>query len=140
VWQITSDIQSNGLLVEVEVGLSLPRQEAMYRQSRAVPPPVRATFIVDSLMLALQLTPTGQARVLSSTAGGVPVPCDTYDVSLSIPHPHNSGLPPWRIPALEVLGRPLPNQSTQGMLGRDVLSLIILEYDGPRGKFTLRYR
>lgn len=93
MWQITSDIQSNGLLVEVEVGLSLPRQEAMYRQSRAVPPPVRATFIVDtgadstmiddSLMLALQLTPTGQARVLSSTAGGVPVPCDTYDVSLS---------------------------------------------------------
>lgn len=95
-------------------------------------------MVDDSLMRILQLTPTSQTWVLSSTAGGVPVPCDVFDVSLEIPN--HSGMPSWKIGALAVLARPLLNQSTQGMLGRDVLNLAVLEYDGPRGKFTLRYR
>jgi len=120
----------------------------MYKAGVPVPPAVRATFIIDtgadstmvdtSLMLALGLSPTGQTRVLSSTAQGVPVPCDVYDISLELPN--HSGIPAFRLPTLEALARPLPNQYAQGMLGRDVLKLAVLEYDGPRGTYVLSYR
>lgn len=146
MWSLTGYIQSNGLLVDVQVGVSSPRQEALYRAGIAVPPAVHATFIIDtgadstmvdsSLMLALGLQPTGQTHVLSSTAGGVPVPCDVFDISLELPNPKGV---PWRLPSVEALGRALPNQSTQGMLGRDILKGAILHIDGPRGTFSLNY-
>lgn len=148
MFRLIGHVGSNGLLVDANVGVSGPRREAMYKAGVAIPPAVHATFIIDtgadstmvdsSLMLALGLTPTGQTRVLSSTAGGVPVPCDVYDISVEIPN--HSGIPSFRLPAIEALARPLLNQSAQGMLGRDVLKAAVLEYDGPRGTFVLSYR
>lgn len=114
----------------------------------AVAPPVEVTLIVDTgadstmlnsqAMRSLGLTPTSQTRVLTSGSRGVPEPCDVYDIELEIlnrVHPQQS----WRIPALEVLARSLENQGTDGMLGRDVLKLGILFYDGPRGVFSIDY-
>jgi hypothetical protein len=118
----------------------------MFKQGLEVGPKIPVTLIIDSgadstmlssqLMRSLGIEPSSQTRVLTSGSRGVPEPCDVYDIELEISNPMQV---PWRIPALEVLARPLENQGTDGMLGRDVLKQGILHYDGPRGLFTLDY-
>lgn len=145
--QLVLNAQRNGLLVDVNVGLSVSRRAALYKQGVPFPPAVQTTLIIDTgadstmldegLIRTLQLTPTGQARVLTSQSRGVPEPCDVYDVELEIIN--RTGNPPWRIQPLQVLARPLHNQSTGGMLGRDVLSMGVLVFDGPRSIFSLTY-
>lgn len=137
-------VNRNGLLVEVKVGLSAPRRALMWQRGLVQPPAVAATFIIDTgadttmvdeqTMRSLNLTPTGQTRVMTSSSGGLPEPCDVYDVCLEI---LGKGDSTWKIDPLQVLARPLLNQSTQGMIGRDVLDRTVLIYDGPRGLFKL---
>lgn len=145
--QLVLSAQRNGLLVDVNVGLSAARRAALYKRNLPCPPAVQTTLIIDtgadstmideSLIRSLQLTPTDQARVLTSQSRGVPEPCDVYDVELEIIN--RTGNPSWRVQPLQVLARPLHNQSMGGMLGRDVLSLGVLIYDGPRKFFSLTY-
>lgn len=145
--QLVLNAQRNGLIVDVNVGLSAARRAALYKAGLSCPPPVQTTLIIDtgadstmideSLIFPLQLTPTGQARVLTSQSRGVPEPCNAYDIELEVVN--RTGNPSWRIQPLQVLARPLPNQSMGGMLGRDVLSLAVLIFDGPRQRFTLTY-
>lgn len=139
----------NGLLVEGEVWLSPQRREAMFRAGRQdeVGAPIRVTLIIDTgadstmlndqLMRSLGLTPTSQARVITSGSRGVPEPCDVYDVSLEIKG--SATQEPWRVSPVAVLARPLVNQGTDGMIGRDLLRLGVLQYDGPKGTFSLTY-
>jgi hypothetical protein len=145
--QLILDAQRSGLLVDVHVGPSAARRSALYKQGLLCPPPVFTTLIIDtgadstmideSLALALALTPTGQARVLTSQSRGVPEPCNVFDVEIEVIN--RTGNPSWRIQPLQVLARPLHNLSIGGMLGRDVLSLCVLVSDGPRRTFTLNY-
>lgn len=145
--QLVLTAQSNGLLVDVNVGLSAARRAEMYKRGLPCPPAVQTTLIIDTgadstmidegLMRSLQLSPTSQTRVLTSQSRGVPEPCDVYDVELEILN--RTGNPSWRIQPLAVLVRPLHNQSTGGMLGRDVLYRGILHFDGPRMVFSLTY-
>lgn len=145
--QLVLNAQRNGLLVDVNVGLSAARRAALYKQGVSCPPAIQTTLIIDTgadstmidegLARGLQLTPTGQARVLTSQSRGVPEPCDVYDIELEVIN--RTGNPSWRIQPLQVLARPLHNQSMGGMLGRDVLSLGVLIFDGPRKQFTLVY-
>jgi predicted aspartyl protease len=118
----------------------------MFKKGLEVRPQIGVTLIIDTgadstmlssqLMRSLGIEPTGQTRLLTSGSKGVPEPCNVYDIQLEIA---NRTQPTWRIPALEVLALPLENQGTDGMLGRDVLRLGILHYDGPRNQFTLDY-
>lgn len=96
-----------------------------------------STMISDQIVRSLGLHPTSQTRVLTSSSRGIGEACDVYDIELEILN--RTGAPSWRIQPLEVLARPLLNQATDGMLGRDVLSQGILEYDGPRKIFRLTY-
>jgi predicted aspartyl protease len=119
----------------------------MWKQNIPVPPAVTATFIIDTgadttmvdeqIMRTLALTPTSQTRLLTSTTQGVSQACDVYDVELQILG--RAGQPFWTFQPLEVLARPLLNQSTNGMLGRDILDLAVLTYDGPRQEFSLSF-
>lgn len=121
----------------------------MYRQGKQddMGAPIEVTLIIDTgadstmlneqFMRSLGLKPTGQARVLTSGSRGVPEPCNVYDVSLEI-----KGSPTqeaWKIPLTAVLARSLENQGTDGMIGRDILKMGILKYDGPRETFSLTY-
>lgn len=119
----------------------------MWKQGREVPAAVLGTFIIDTgadttmvddqMMRTLGLTPTSQTELLTSASQGVPELCDVYDIELEIIGRNNH--PSWVLQPLEVLGRPLLNQSTNGMIGRDILGGAVLEYDGPRQQFTLNY-
>jgi len=138
--ELQLDVRSNGLLVEGHVWLTPQRREAMYRRGLEVGPAIPVTLIIDtgadSTMLNTQLirslgleVPINQTKVLTSGSRGVPEYCDIFDVELVIQG--SATQEPWRLPPLEVLTRPLENQGTDGMIGRDVLKLGILHYDGP---------
>lgn len=142
------DAQSNGLIIEVDIWLSAPLREERFRRGLAIPPAVRGTLIVDtgadSTMIgdhvtrALGLVPTSQTRVITASSHGTPDVCDVYDIQLAIVS--RSRDLEWHVPAMEVLVKSLPSQSTDGMLGRDILSQCILHYDGPGKSFTLTCR
>lgn len=147
--QLNLEARSNGLIVEATVWMSPQRRAALYQRGREheVGHPIPISLIIDTgadstmlssqLMRSLGIEPTGQTRVLTSASGGVPELVDLFGVELTIQG--NPTQKPWRLPTLEVLARSLENQGTDGMLGRDVLKLGILHYDGPRGRFTLDY-
>ena len=97
----------------------------------------RTTMINEQLLRNLGLTPTSQTRVLTATSGGKGEACDVYDVCIEIVD--KAGNPMWRVQPVEVLARPLLNQGTDGMLGRDLLDLCVLEYDGPAKVFRLTF-
>ena len=93
-------------------------------------------MVADQHMRSLGVAPRGSRDILTSTSDARATACDTYDVELSI---HTFGAPPFVMPALEILGRPLFNLSIDGMLGRDVLSRVVLTMDGPRQRYRIDY-
>ena len=127
--------------------LSALRREQYFKLGKDVPPAAYAVLIVDTgadttmineqLLRNLGLTPTSQTRVLTATSGGKGEACDVYDVCIEIVD--KAGNPMWRVQPVEVLARPLLNQGTDGMLGRDLLDLCVLEYDGPAKVFRLTF-
>jgi len=139
------EVRANGLLVEASIGLSAARLEQYYKLGREVPPAVNVTLMVDTgadttmlgeqIFRTLDLQPTGQARIHTSTSGVQGEPCDTYDVSLAIKNRANEAI--WTVQPIEVLARPLIGQSIDGMIGRDLLNQCVLEYDGPRKVFRI---
>jgi hypothetical protein len=118
----------------------------MYRQGIEVPPAILATMIVDTgadstmissdLARSLRLEATSQTRLYTSGSKGVDETYDVCDVELEIRNPVQRS---WRLPAIEVVVRPLLNISMDGMIGRDLLRLGILHYNGPLERFTLDY-
>jgi hypothetical protein len=68
VRSLTVPILTSGALIEVHLGFSDARRRVMRRQGRQVPPPAKATLLIDTgasmslvdeaLMRALQITPT----------------------------------------------------------------------------------
>jgi hypothetical protein len=72
-----------------------------------------------------------------STAGN-PVARDQYDVQIIVPagSPNHSA---WIIPALPVTESGLINQGISGLIGRDILNLGVLIYNGTIGHFTISY-
>jgi len=134
-----------GVHVEVEIWLSAPKREALFRKGQQLPPPQRLLLVLDTgadttmindrvLTGSLGLDVRSQTRMETASNVGVAEICDTYDVELTLaPNAVN----PWKIQPLEVLGKHLPNMD--GMLGRDVLNRAVFEYDGPRRTVRLTY-
>jgi hypothetical protein len=92
------------------------------------------TMISEQFVRTLQLPVIDQRPILTSSSNGLPEMCNVYDVELTLVG--KSGQP-FRGFHLPVFGRPLLNQSTDGMIGRDILDQLVLTYDGPRKQFTL---
>ena len=129
----------NGLLVDVDVGPSAAYRAAMWRQGKTVPPAVSATFLVDTgcdsttvseqLMRTLSLVRIAQTRVVTGTTDSAGHPADVFAVELTL-FPHLAQPRSWS--AWQVVALPFVNQGTEGLLGRDVLSHLVLTYDGPQ--------
>ncbi len=128
------------------IGVSEPRRRLLLAHGLDVPPALRLSLILDTgaettllaeqHMRTLAIPVRGQRDILTATTDEKPTACNTYDVSLQI---STFGDPPFTIPALEVIGRPLFNHSIDGMIGRDILSRIRLMIDGPRRTFRIDY-
>jgi Aspartyl protease len=108
---ITGSVLGNGILVEVSLGVSFPREAAMHQAGLSIPVRQHATFVVDTgadrtlvdeqIMRQLGLTPSSQTRIITSTSSPQGDIADTYDVSLEI---KNAAEAPWRTRAVAAPG------------------------------------
>ena len=114
-----------------------------------VPNPVQIRGLVDtgasgtcvdpSVLTTLGLSPTGSVTVNTPSTGTQPHVADQYDVSLMIPgaHPTHAPLVVQNLPVM--CAELLVPQGFHVLIGRDILSRCLLNYNGPMNLFTLAY-
>lgn len=143
----TLQFQTAGPQLQLFVGASVPRQQALQQAGQAVPQPQLITGLVDTgasstaidpnVIQALGLQATGSMPILTPSTGSTPAQADTYDVSLIIPL-GPSGMS-FTIPALQIFESTLSVQGIKALIGRDVLSNALLVYDGRSNLFSLAF-
>ena len=137
---------TTGPRLDLYVGVSVPRENALKTAGLAVPPPVLVKGLVDTgasisgvdpeTIQKLGLVPTGVASVLTPSTGDVPHETRSYDVRLIIPATPAS----WVLHALPIIESSLKQkQGFEVLLGRDVLSECLLHYDGRSKIFSLAF-
>jgi hypothetical protein len=146
VARIERAVLQTGLFIDVYIGVSDGLLKQLWKRDQPVPPPVFATFIVDTgadrtlvdeqITRTLGLTAINQKLVITSESKGIPQICDIYAISIKVP---NGGSAPWRMSTVAATGRPLMDDARHGVLGRDVLDTVKLVYDGPQRAFTIDY-
>jgi hypothetical protein len=142
---LTLQIAAGGPLIDVLVGVSIPRQRALHAAGLPVPPAVQIRALIDtgasctcidpSVPLRLGLAPTGIAPMHTPSTGNQPHMANQYDVSLVLLHP-KLNLTHQTVPVAE---SQLALQGIQGLLGRDILRNCLFIYDGQNGSFTLAF-
>ncbi|MCP5197532.1 MAG: aspartyl protease family protein [Gammaproteobacteria bacterium] len=135
-----------GPVIDVHVGVSSPRREALTEAGQPVPSPVACRLLIDTgasgtcidseLIKQLQLSPSGIVSIhIPSTNANQSHPCQQYDVSLLIPHPRISRV----FSAIPIIASSFSHQGIDGLLGRDVLASCLLVYNGELGIYTLSF-
>lgn len=123
------------------------RAQALQQAGKPVPGLVAIRALVDtgasstcidpSVLTKLQLTPTGKTHMITPSTGATPHLADQYDVSLAIFG--NANEPPLVLPTLAVTATALQHQGIDGLIGRDILTMCLLTYNGSMGQFTLAF-
>jgi hypothetical protein len=151
VHTFTGPITAHGPMIEVLVGLATADVQTLLASGRPVPPPVRATAVIDTgaettafdpvALSALRTAGIPPARILTTHApalGGTR-PASEYAISLTVVHPSGTSRANLTLRALTILEVPLGVLGYQALIGRDVLARCLLIYDSPAGTFTLAY-
>jgi predicted aspartyl protease len=128
-------------MLEVFVGVSKPREEALIRAAQTVPPPVLVRLLVDTgasgtvidpaVISKLNLSPTGMVTIHTPSTGTTPH--QISHVSLVIPHQALTRT----FFALPIGECSLRAQGIDGLLGRDVLAHCLFIYAGPDNAYIL---
>lgn len=136
---------AGGPLIDVLVGVSSFRKEALEKAGQPVPPsiPMRAlidtgascTCVDPSIITSLGITPSGSMPIHTPSTSGAPKICNQYDIQLVLVHPKLT----YTIQALPVIESDLAAQGIQALLGRDVLGHCLFVYDGANGNYTLAF-
>jgi predicted aspartyl protease len=126
------------VVVQVEVPTALAK--LLSGSGQPVPPPVTGRALIDtgatasavdaSVVAALGVKPVGTANI--GTAGG-PTTQPVYPIRVEL---QGIGL---KIDFSRVTGAPLKGMGLVALLGRDMLSRMILIYDGPSSEYTLAF-
>lgn len=137
-----------GPIVDVCIGVSEPQQKWMKSRGLEIPPAITVQLLIDTgadtttiaeiHMRSLGIQASGVAPVRTITTDVTGADCYTYGASLRIEAPL-FGDKSHEIRALEVLAREFHNEGIDGLLGRDVLSTLMLTIDGPRRQFVLQW-
>lgn len=143
--QISVTVSPAGPIVDVLIGLSVPRQNALKAAGLAITVPINARLLVDTgasgtcldetLVQALGLQPTSFQPIHTPSTNGAAIMMPQYDVSLIIPHPDIRR----NFAALPVMASNFRVQNIDGLLGRDVLAGCVLILNGPEKTFTLAF-
>jgi len=135
-----------GPILNVHIGLSVPRIQAM--QSAGVPLPATQlaqllidtgashTVIDDRFVQLLGLQPTGTVSMLTPSTGATPHQAATYDVAMYVIG-HASAI--HHLPVQPVTACPMSHQGIDGLIGRDILAAARLTYSGPDNFFYLSF-
>lgn len=136
-----ADLAATGPVISVSIGPSRELILALGPRMADLPQPHPVTAIVDTgaqttvlnpdVVARLQLKPVGVAYVNTPTTT-VPVQCRRYHVNIYF----SDDFVVENVFALEA---PMGGQPYQCLIGRDVLHLGKLHYDGPANEFTLQF-
>lgn len=131
--------------MDIQVGVSEEREEALRRTGQAVPTRVQLRALLDTgasctcvdpgALQSLALSPTGRTPVHTPSTEGIAHEADTYDVGITLMHPNLS----LHIGTVPIVESQLDLMGIQALLGRDVLENCLLVYNGQRGFFTLAF-
>ena len=143
---LTLQISANGPIVELFVGVSAPRAEALKKANRPVPSPIMIRGLIDtgasctsldpSVLSALGIVSTGTTPIHTpSTKLGVPHVAKQYDISVVLPHPMINRT----FSAIPVIESELAQLGIHALIGRDILAVCLLTYDGTAQTFTLGF-
>ncbi len=142
---ITCQLSAGGPIIDLLIGISAPRVEALHRAGRQVPAliPVRglidtgasATCVDPTVVKPLGIQPTGQTTILTPSTGSAPHACDQYDVSLHLIHPSMRRI----FGTLPVILSDLSFHNIEVLIGRDVLGICLLVYDGQARTVSLAF-
>jgi hypothetical protein len=146
---VTGEITDDGPLIDVLVGVSKNRRQALERVGHPVPAnmPVRAildtgshgTGFLPTLFAFLDITPFGTIPVRTpTTKPGQPCICDLYDVSVTL----LSGMTPTVLPSIHAIASEdfdKEEGSVQALIGRDILGRCVFTYYGPHRTFSLAF-
>jgi hypothetical protein len=133
------------LILPARVSLTAGSEELLRRAGQVVPPPVSVRLLIDtgakrsSLIPGIirHLNPPGGtfARLVTPTTPGT---TELYWVRLDFPE---TALLPFESVRVARLAMPSELAQFYGLLGRDLLQrLASLDYEGRRGRYTLRDR
>lgn len=133
-------------VIDLRVGVSHPRADALRRAGLPVPPQIQVRALVDTgasctsldtaILNTLGVPTTGTVACHTpSTTSTQPHTANQYDVSLVLVHP--LVIRTWH--AIAVTESQLAHQGIQALIGRDVLSACLLTYDGQQQSFCLGF-
>jgi len=142
---LTIQISPGGPILDIQVGVSQARAQALQRAGRTVPNPIQIRGLVDTgasctcidpaVLQSLGLSPTGLVPMHTPSTGNQPHNMNLYDVSLILMHPALT----LSLGNMAVGESQLSIQGIQALIGRDVLRRCLLVYDGQTGIFTLAF-
>jgi hypothetical protein len=92
------------------------------------------TCVDEEILKQLGLSATNYIPVLTPSTGTTPHQAPQYDAMLAIP-----GMPPLVFGALPITAADFRLQTIQALIGRDVLSRCLFQYNGSSGFFTIAY-
>lgn len=142
---LIQQIAAGGPLIDVLVGVSSPRRDALIKAGYPVPQQVNMRALIDSgasctcvdpsIIEQLGVTPSGSTQIHTPSTSGAPVTCNQYDIGLILVHPKIT----YTFHALAVIETKLASQGIHALLGRDVLAECLFIYDGASGNYTLAF-
>lgn len=133
-------------IIDVLIGVSAPRADALKKANLAVPAPIPIRVLIDTgasctnidpgVLSKLGVVSTGTVQCHTpSTKSGQPHVANQFDVGLALIHPLITRS--WG--AVPVIESELAHQGIHGLLGRDILMHCLLTYDGQGGNFCLGF-
>ena len=142
---LTLPISVGGPILDLAIGVSHPRRDALRRVGQKIPSPVKIRGLIDTgasstcvdpaQLSQLGLTPTGQVPIYTPSTGETPYSCNQYDVGIVLIHPSLQLV----IGEQPVIAPSLPLQGIHALIGRDVLARCLLVYDGANNQFVLAF-
>jgi len=135
-----------GPLIQVFIGVSTPRSDALKAAGLPVPSAVVGTFLIDTgasctcidptLINKLGIPASGSCPISTPSTQGTPHQCNLYDVMMFVPNADGGG---HFIEAMPVVETSLISQGIEGLIGRDVLDTCLLVYNGVTGHYSISY-
>ena len=142
---LTVQFAANGPLIDLMIGVSHPREQALRKAAQPVPAAVVVRGLIDTgasctcidpeIVSMLSLVPTGTTAMLTPSTGTAPHQCNQFDVRIILTHPDIS----FTFEALPVIESCLKHQGIRALIGRDILSRCMFVYDGKNAIFSLAF-
>jgi hypothetical protein len=121
------------------------RSDALKAAGQAIPEYQGIRMIVDTgatvsvveetILQKLGLSPTGMTQILTPSTKGAPFTCATYDILLAIYHAKY----PLLHTTFPVIGSDFTGQGIHGLIGCDILSQCLFQFDGVGNTFNLAF-